>query len=135
MLRIGLQVTIFLCGIGGTKKPTGECIMKRNVVVLSIVFLLVAAVCFAADYKKDIVGSWTYTFKGADSKIDHNADGTFVLVTKNITVKGTYGVEGNKLTLTTPEGKKIGYTIQSYSGKKMTIKRDADGREIVYNRK
>ncbi len=109
--------------------------MKRNVVVLSIVFLLVAAVCFAADYKRISSGVGRTPLKGADSKIDHNADGTFVLVTKNITVKGTYGVEGNKLTLTTPEGKKIGYTIQSYSGKKMTIKRDADGREIVYNRK
>jgi uncharacterized protein (TIGR03066 family) len=109
--------------------------MKKSIAVLSIVFLLVAAVCFAADYKKDIVGSWTYAFKGADSKIDHNADGTFVLVTRNITVKGTYAVDGNKLTLTTPEGKKIGYTIQAYDGKKMTIKRDADGREIVYNKK
>ena len=109
--------------------------MKKNIAAFSIVFLLVAAVCFAADYKKDIVGNWMYTFKGAESEIDHKADGTFALVMKNTTVKGTYTVDGNKLNLTTPEGKKIAYTIQSYDGKKMTMKRDSDGREIVYNKK
>ena len=109
--------------------------MKKRVTVLSIIFLLIAAVSFAADYKKDIVGTWMYVFKGTDAKIDHKADGTFVLVMKDTTVKGTYTVDGNKLTLITPEGKKVGYTIQAFEGKKMTIKRDADGREIVYNKK
>jgi len=109
--------------------------MKKRVTVLSIVFLLIAVVSFAADYKKDIVGNWTYEWSGATAQVDHKADGNFVLVMKNITVKGTYAVDGKKLTLTTSDGKKTVYTIESLDGKKMTLKRDKDGRVIVYNKK
>lgn len=108
--------------------------MKKRLTVLSIVFLLIAAVSFAADYKKDIVGSWTYDFGGATAKVDHKADGTFVIVMKDVTVKGTYAVDGNKLTMTTSDGKKNTYTIESFDGKKMPVKRDKDGRVIVYNK-
>lgn len=97
--------------------------------------MFVAVFSFAADYKKDIVGSWTYDFAGATATVDHKADGTFVLVMKDTTVKGTYTVDGKKLVLITSDGKKVLYTIESSDGKKMTIKRDKDGRVIVYNRK
>lgn len=109
--------------------------MKKKAAVFSIIFLLIAAISFAADYKKDIVGTWTYDFGGIASTIDHKADGTFVLVMKDITVKGTYTVDGKKLVLITSDGKKTPYTIESFEGKKMTIKRDKDGRVIVYNKK
>jgi hypothetical protein len=110
-------------------------IMKKRATVLSIVFLLVAVLSFAADYKKDIVGIWTYDFAGVTSTIDHKADGTFTLVMKDTTVKGTYAVDGKKLVLITQDGKKVPYTIESFDGKKMTVKRDKDGRVIVYNKK
>ena len=109
--------------------------MKKRVIVFSTIFLLVAAVAFAADYKKDIVGSWTYEFAGATATVDHKADGTFVLVMKDTTLKGTYTVDGKKLTLITSDGKKTLYTIESFDGKKMTIKRDKDGRVTVYSKK
>lgn len=109
--------------------------MKKRFGVLSIVFLLIATISFAADFKKDIVGNWTYDFKGVTAKIEHKADGTFLLVMKDTTVKGTYSVDGSKLTLITQEGKKVPYTIESSDGKKMTIKRDTDGRVIIYNKK
>jgi len=109
--------------------------MKKRVAIFSIIFVFVAAFSFAADYKKDIVGAWTYDFAGTAATIDHKADGTFVLVMKDTTLKGTYTVDGNKLVLITSDGKKVPYTIESSDGKKMTIKRDKDGRVIVYNRK
>lgn len=109
--------------------------MKKRAAVFSVVFLLIAALSFAADYKKDITGTWTYDFAGATATIEHKADGTFVLVMKDVTVKGTYTVDGKKLVITTSDGKRVSYTIESSDGKKMTIKRDKDGRVIVYNRK
>jgi len=108
--------------------------MKKIILVLSVFALLITTVAFAADYQKLIIGSWTYEFKGQQAAVEHNTDGTFSLVMGTTTVKGTYTVKGNSLTLIT-EGKKTPYTIQSYDGKKMTMKRDKDSRIIVYVKK
>jgi hypothetical protein len=108
--------------------------MKRYISVLSLMLVLMATLAFAADYKKDIVGNWNYEFKGQQAAVEHRADGTFTLVMGTTTVKGTYTVTGNSLTLIT-DGKKTPYTIQSYDGKKMTMKRDKDSRVIVYVKK
>lgn len=105
--------------------------MRKKIFALSIFVLFIATLAFAADYKKDIVGNWTYEFKGQRAAVEHKADGTFTLVMGTTKVKGTYTVKGNTLTLIT-EGKNTPYTIQSYDGKKMTMKRDKDNRVIIY---
>ncbi|MFA5180838.1 MAG: lipocalin family protein [Syntrophales bacterium] len=108
--------------------------MKKRILVLSVMLVLMATLAIAADYSKDIIGNWTYEFKGQQAAVEHKADGAFTLVMGTTTVKGTYTVKGNSLTLIT-DGKKTPYTIQSYDGKKMTMKRDKDSRVIVYVKK
>jgi hypothetical protein len=108
--------------------------MKKKVLALLIFFVLMATLVFAADYKKDIIGNWSYEFKGQQATVEHKADDTFTLVMGANTVKGKYTVKGNTLTLIT-DGKSTLYTIQSYDGKKMAMKREKDGRVIVYVKK
>jgi hypothetical protein len=108
--------------------------MKKSIMVSIVFIMFIATLAFAADYKKDIVGNWTYEFKGQQATVEHKADGTFTLVIGKTTVKGTYTVNESTLTLVT-DGKNTPYTIQSYDGKKMTMKRDKDGRVIVYVKK
>lgn len=108
--------------------------MSKKILVMSIFVVLIATLVFAADYKKDIIGNWTYEFKGQQAAVEHKADGTFTLVMGTTTVKGKYTVKGSLLTLVT-DGKETPYAIQSYDGKKMTMKREKDGRVIVYVKK
>ncbi len=110
--------------------------MKTKTFILTIffVFVIMASLVVAADYKKDIVGTWTYEFKGQNATMDHMADGTFTLVMGKVTAKGTYTVTGSNLVLVT-DGKNTPYAIQSFDGKKMTLKREKDGRVIEYIKK
>lgn len=108
--------------------------MKKTILLLSVVFAFMATLAFAANYAKDIVGNWAYEFGGQQATVEHKADGTFTLVMGKTTVKGTYTVKDKSLTLIT-DGKKTPYTIQSFDGKQMTLKRDKDNRIIVYVKK
>ena len=108
--------------------------MKKRIAIISTFVLFLAALAFGADYKKDIVGKWSYEFKGQQATIEHKADGTFTLVMGAITVNGTYKVNGSNLTLVT-DGKETPYIIESFNGKKMPMKRVKDNRAIVYEKK
>lgn len=108
--------------------------MKMKVTMWSVLFLLLPVLAFAADYKKDIVGKWSYEFKGQQATIEHRADSTFALVMGGVTVNGKYTVKGNSLVLVT-DGKETSYTIESFDGKKMPMKRVKDNRTIVYVKK
>lgn len=99
-----------------------------------VVVALAASFAYAADYAKAIVGSWGFEFKGQSATTEYRADGTFTQVMGNIKVKGKYAVRGNILTLDV-DGKKTPWTIESFDGKKMSMKREKDGRVIVYTRK
>jgi len=108
--------------------------MKTGIAVCFTLVVLAASLAFGADFKKDIVGAWTYEFKGQQASVEHKADGTFTLVMGGVTVKGTYKVNGNSLTLTA-DGKDTPYIIESFDGKKMPIKRVKDNRVLVYVKK
>ena len=109
-------------------------IMKIRISMLAALTVFMATVAFGADYKKDIVGNWSYEFKGQQATVEHKADGTFTLVMAGVTVNGKYTVKGNSLTLIT-DGKETPYTIESFDGKKMPMKRVKDNRVIVYEKK
>lgn len=108
--------------------------MKKNIMVLAAFIVFMATLAFAADYKKDIVGKWSYEFKGQQATVEHRADGTFTLVMGGVTVNGKYTVKGSNLTLVI-DGKETPYVIESYDGKKMPMKRVKDNRVIVYEKK
>ena len=96
--------------------------------------MFMATLAFGDDFKKDIIGDWSYEFKGQQATMKHRADGTFTLVIDGITVNGKYAVNENNLTLVT-DGKETPYTIETFDGKKMTMKRVKDNRIIVYVKK
>ena len=108
--------------------------MKKKIAVLSMIITFMATLAFGADYKKDIVGDWSYEFKGQQATMKHRIDGTFTLVIDGNTVNGKYAVNENNLTLVT-DGKETPYTIETFDGKKMTMKRVKDNRIIVYEKK
>ncbi len=96
--------------------------------------LLVAALAGAADFKKDIVGSWQMDMGGGfTADVQYSANGRFVQDMKGMSMKGTYSVKGNVLT-TVVNGKKTDLTIVSCDAKKMTQKR-ADGKTMSFTRK
>jgi len=108
--------------------------MKKRISILAVFILFTATLVFAADYKKDIVGKWSYEFKGQQANVEHKSDGTFTLVMGGVTVNGKYNLKGNTLTLVA-DGKETPYTIESFDGKKMSMKRVKDSRVIVYEKK
>jgi len=108
--------------------------MKKRISILAAFIVFTATLVFGADYKKDIVGKWSYEFKGQQANMEHKSDGTFTLVMGSVTVKGKYSVKDNTLTLTA-DGKDTPYTIESFDGKKMNMKRVKDNRVIVYEKK
>ena len=71
--------------------------MKKRIAILSAFILLIATLVFGADYKKDIVGKWSYDYKGQQAKVEHKADGTFNLAMGDVKVNGTYTVKGDKI--------------------------------------
>lgn len=108
--------------------------MKRSIAVCATFLFVMATQALCADYKKDIVGKWSYEFKGQQAAVEHKGDGTFNLVMGGVTVNGKYTVNGNSLKLVT-DGKETAYTIESFDGKKMPMKRVKDNRVIVYEKK
>jgi len=108
--------------------------MKKRISIFAAFTVFMATIAFGADYKKDIIGKWSYEFKGQQATVEHKADGTFTLVVGGVTVNGKYTVKGSSLTLVA-DGKETPYTIESFDGKKMPMKRVKDSRVIVYEKK
>jgi len=108
--------------------------MKKRIAILSAFILLIATLVFGADYKKDIVGKWSYDYKGQQAKVEHKADGTFNLAMGDVKVNGTYTVKGDTLTLIIDD-KETPWKIESFDGKKMPMKRVKDNRQMVYEKK
>lgn len=104
-------------------------------------FLIVAAVAvfgsllIAADLKKDVVGKWEFDLGGGYmATAEYKANGTFDQVMGGMTINGTYTVQGQKLT-TVAKGKTTVFTVLKSDAASMTLKRDADGKTMVYKKK
>lgn len=108
--------------------------MKTRISGIAAVFMLAASLAFAADYAKAIVGKWGFEFKGQSAATEYRPDGTFTQIMGDTKVDGKYAVRGNILNLDVG-GKKTPWTIQSFDGKRMSMKRERDGRVIIYNNK
>jgi hypothetical protein len=86
------------------------------------------------DYRTAIIGTWKFDMgAGIMATIEYRKDGSFQQTVDEMIIGGTYSISGKKLkTITT--GHATMFTIVSLAGKELTIKRDKDGRTIVYIR-
>lgn len=86
------------------------------------------------DYSATIIGNWKFDMgAGAMATIEYRKDGSFQQVVDELIIGGNYRIKGNKLK-TISRGRTTVYTIVSLADKELTIKRDKDGRTIVYIR-
>lgn len=84
------------------------------------------------DYGKTIIGTWKFDLgSGYMATIEYKTDGTFEQKVDELIIQGTYKVTGNKLKTVT-RGQTTLFTIVSFEDKQLTVKRDKDGRTIVY---
>ncbi|HPV42966.1 MAG TPA: hypothetical protein PKX40_17450 [Spirochaetota bacterium] len=107
---------------------------------IQIITVIIAGIVLASpmrgqtDYNGAIVGIWKFDMgAGIMATIEYRKDGTFQQVVDELVIVGTYLVKGNKLK-TISRGQTTMYTIVSLVDKELTIKRDRDGRTIVYIR-
>jgi len=107
---------------------------KVLIAVLAAMFLFAAA--FAkTDFGKTIAGAWSFDMGGGFmATVEYKADGSLVQKMGDLTMTGTYKVQGNKLT-TTVQGQVTAFTIVSGDASTMTVKRDKDGKTVVYKKK
>jgi hypothetical protein len=111
--------------------------MKKTGIAL---LLIVAVICIgtavagAADYKTAIVGNWKFDLGGGFmATCEYKANGTFVQKVKDMNIAGTYTVRGNALTMVSG-GKTTAFTIVKAEGNTMTVKRNSDGKTLVYTK-
>ncbi len=109
--------------------------MKGKILTLAALCVLVTSIVFAADFKKDIIGTWEFDLGGGFMAVtEYKANGTFSQKMGETTIPGTYTVQGSKLT-TIASGKTTVFTIEKSDKKTMTVKRDTDGKTMIYKRK
>lgn len=110
--------------------------MKKRIVVISLLagMLFCTAAFSQAYYGQTIIGTWKFDLgSGYMASIEYKADGTFEQKVDQFLIKGTYRITGSKLQTETT-GQKTVFTIVSFENKKLTIKRNKDGRTIVYQK-
>lgn len=107
---------------------------------IRIITVIIAGMVLASpargqmDYGSAIVGTWKFDMgAGIMAAIEYRADGTYQQVVDELVIGGTYRIKGNKLK-TIDRGRTTMYTIVSFVDKELTVKRDRDGRVIVYLR-
>jgi len=110
--------------------------MKKSPVLFALLAgLLAFTMAFAkADYGKTIVGAWSFDLGGGFmATVEYKGDGSLVQKMGDLTLTGTYKVEGDKLT-TNVKGQITVFTITTGDGSSLTMKRDKDGKIIVYRK-
>lgn len=110
--------------------------MKKSPVLFALLAgLLAFTMAFAkADYGKTIVGAWSFDLGGGFmANVEYKGDGSLVQKMGDLTLTGTYKVEGDKLT-TNVKGQITVFTITTGDGSSLTMKRDKDGKIIVYRK-
>ena len=106
---------------------------KISAIALIISGLFLTSLAYSqTDYSAAIIGTWKFDMgAGIMATIEYKKDGSFQQTVEEMIVGGTYSVKGNKLR-TKIKGTTTMFTIMSYNEKELTIKRDKDGRTIVY---
>ena len=109
--------------------------MKKSIFSIAAVVVLLGSMLLAGDVKKEIVGSWTFDLGGGYmASADYKANGTFDQKMGEMTISGTYTVQGNKIT-TVASGRTTVFTVEKSDASSMTLKRDSDGKIMVYKKK
>jgi hypothetical protein len=86
------------------------------------------------NYGAAIVGTWKFDLGGGFmATVEYKSDGTLVQKVGDMVMQGTYTVTGNKMK-TVVKNQTTMFTFISLAGNKLTIKRDTDGKTIVYTK-
>jgi hypothetical protein len=106
-----------------------------RVILLAAMVPFVLAVQGNADCNS-VTGLWKFDMGGGRmASAEYKADGSFVQSMPGMTINGTYTVKGGKLETTVKDsGSKTTFTIVNCKGNSMTLKRDKDGRTMIYNK-
>ncbi|MBP7738179.1 MAG: hypothetical protein KA369_19545 [Spirochaetes bacterium] len=109
---------------------------KAKVLIAVFAAMFLFATAFAkTDYSKTIAGAWSFDMGGGFmATVEYKADGSLVQKMGDLTMAGTYKIQGDKLT-TTVQGQVTVFTIVSGDATTMTVKRDKDGKTVVYKKK
>ena len=113
----------------------GDTMKKTHVLFALAAGLLAFTMAFGkTDYGKTIVGAWSFDLGGGFmATVEYKGDGSLVQKMGDLTITGTYKVEGNKMT-TTVKGQVTVFTIMSGDESTLTLKRDKDGKTVVYKK-
>jgi hypothetical protein len=104
------------------------------ITIISIGLLLTSPAYSQTDYSSSIIGTWKFDMgAGIMATIEYRKDGSFQQKVDEMIIGGTYSIKGKKLKTIT-RGNTTLFTIISLVDKELTIKRDKDGRTIVYIR-
>ncbi len=110
--------------------------MKKTGVLFALAAgMLLVTIAFAkTDFSKTIIGTWSFDLGGGFmSTVEYKSDGSLIQKMGDLTMSGTYKVEGNKMT-TTVNGQITVFTIISGDESALTVKRDKDGKTVVYKK-
>ena len=104
---------------------------------LTVPLILFSALFFinAAAVRHAIVGSWEFDMGGGfKAQVEYKADNSFVQKMGEMTINGTYTLKNNTLT-TVANSKSTVFTIVKSDNASMTVKRNKDGKTLVYTKK
>jgi uncharacterized protein (TIGR03066 family) len=109
---------------------------KAKILITLCAAMFLFSTAFAkTDFSKTIAGTWNFDMGGGYmATVEYKADGSLVQKMGDLTIAGTYKVQGDKLT-TTVKGQVTVFTIVSGDASTMTVKRDKDGKTVVYRKK
>ncbi len=81
------------------------------------------------------MGSWEFEMGGGfKAQVEYKADNSFVQKMGEMTINGTYTLKNNTLT-TVANSKSTVFTIVKSDSASMTVKRNKDGKTLVYTKK
>ncbi len=108
---------------------------KADVLIALMAGMLLATSAFArTDFNKTIVGTWSFDLGGGFmATVEYKSDGTLIQKMGDLTITGTYTVQNNKMT-TIVKGQTTAFTIISGDESTITMKRDKDGKTVVYKK-
>lgn len=111
--------------------------MKKSRILFALLAgMFLFTVAFAkTDFTKTIAGIWDFDLGGGFmSTVEYKTDGSLIQKMGDLTISGTYKIQGNKLT-TIVKGQTTVFTIISGDDATLTVKRDKDGKTVVYKKK
>ena len=86
------------------------------------------------DCGKKLPGTWVIDLGGITATAEYRNNGTLVQKMPGLTLTGTYTVKGGSFT-TVVQGRTTIFTILSCDGNTLKIKREMDGKILVYRKK